>query len=126
MTRARKDRTAVEQIEWMRNLLAFMLVGGFILFSGVLLWKAIPNENEQLLSYMLGQLSGMALTVLAFYFIDKVGQAALDAARAENTGKMADLANTALKSGPVTDDSEAIRPGDTVTLDKPADPEPQP
>jgi hypothetical protein len=45
---------------------------------------------------MVGQLSGMALTVLGFYFINKVGQDALDATRTANTGKLADLAKEAI------------------------------
>lgn len=82
-----KDRNPIEVIEHTRNLLAFLLVLAFVLFTGLLLWKGIPEKNEQLLSYMLGQLSGMALTALGFYFVNKVGQDALDAKRTENTGK---------------------------------------
>jgi hypothetical protein len=100
VTRSKKDRTAIEQIEWMRNLLAFVLVGSFVSFAGVLLWKAIPEKNEQLLSYMLGQISGMALMALGFYFVNKVGQDALDAARTENTGKALEaIKETAKASG---------------------------
>lgn len=118
----RKNRSAIEQIEWMRNLLAFVLVGSFVAFAGVLLWKSIPEKNEQLLSYMLGQVSGMALMALGFYFVNKVGQDALDASRSENTGRAFDAIKEAARAGS-GGDSGAIQPGDTVTLDKPDDAE---
>ena len=86
----RKDRTDIEQIEWMRNLLAFLLVGSFVGTLTILLFFPLAKDNEQLVTYMLGQISGMATTVLGFYFVSKVGQDALDAKRADNTGKMAD------------------------------------
>ena len=102
-----KDRSPLEQIELTRNTLAFLLVAAFISFTGVLLWKGIPEENEQLLSYMLGQISGMALLALGFYFVNKVGQDALDAKRTENTGKLAEAitatanASTLATDGPI-------------------------
>jgi hypothetical protein len=91
-----RQRNAIDQIEWMRNLLAFMVVGAFILGGALMFIFAIPEQNKELISYMTGQLSGMALMALGFYFIDKVGQAALDAKRSENTGKLADLASRAI------------------------------
>lgn len=89
--------TPVQQIERMRNLLAFMLVGSFISVLPVLTFRAIPAESKEIFTYMVGQLSGMATTVLGFYFVSKVGQDAVeakrlevDAKRSDNTGKMAD------------------------------------
>ncbi|MES2904563.1 MAG: hypothetical protein V4696_10295 [Pseudomonadota bacterium] len=90
-------RSAIDQIEFMRNLLAFLLVGAFIAIAAVLFAFAIPEQNKDILTYMVGQLSGMALTALGFYFVNKVGQDALDAARTDNTGKMAEAVTTALK-----------------------------
>lgn len=98
MTRTR--RSAIDQIEAMRNVLAFMLVGVFVGAIPVLMWKAIPTANEQLITYMMGQLSGMALMALGFYFVNKVGQDALDAKRTENTAKALDaITATATASG---------------------------
>lgn len=93
-----KPRTPIEQIEWMRNLLAFLLVGAFISALPVFTFFAIPEGNKDIVVYMVGQLSGMALTALGFYFVNKVGQDALDARRADNTGKMAEAVTTALKA----------------------------
>src|SRR6478736_6786630 len=91
-------RTAIDQIEFMRNLLAFLLVGAFISVLPVLTFVIIPDGNKEVITYMVGQLSGMATTVLGFYFISKVGQDALDTTRSENTGKLADVARAALES----------------------------
>jgi hypothetical protein len=112
----RKDRTAIEQIEWMRNLLAFMLTGAFVSTIPLFVFKSIPEANEQVVTYMVGQLSGMALMALGFYFVNKVGQDAIDATRADNTGKLADLAHEAMRKGTGDD---ALHPGDTVTINKP-------
>lgn len=84
------ERTTVEQIERTRNLLAFLLVASFISIIPAAMLVVIPEPNRDLITYMVGQLSGMALTVLGFYFINKVGADALDAKRADNTNKMAD------------------------------------
>lgn len=94
----RNRRNAIDQIEFMRNLLAFLLVGAFVVMGGALFAFAIPEGNKEILIYMVGQLSGMALTALGFYFVNKVGQDALDATRAENTGKLADMAKSAIQS----------------------------
>lgn len=100
---ARPVITPLAQIERMRNLLAFLLVGAFICVLPLFAFKAIPEQNKDVIVYMVGQLSGMALTALGFYFVNKVGQDALDATRAENTGKMATAVTAALKAGPVGD-----------------------
>ncbi len=95
---SRRSRDPIEQIEWMRNLLAFSLVGAFIWCIVALLFKEVPDGNNDIITYMIGQLSGMALTALGFYFVNKVGQDALDSKRAENTGKLADAVTTAVQS----------------------------
>lgn len=96
-----KFRTAVDQIEFMRNVLAFLLVGAFVSVLPVLTFKIIPDANKDIVTYMVGQLSGMATTVLGFYFISKVGQDALDAKRSDNTGKAFETLKVAIdKSTP--------------------------
>jgi hypothetical protein len=80
-------RTAIEQTEFMRNLLAFLLVGAFISCFPLFALVVVPEQNKDIIVYMVGQLSGMALTALGFYFVSKVGQDALDEKRAENTGE---------------------------------------
>lgn len=94
--RARGLRSAIDQIEFMRNLLAFLLVGAFISVLPLFSFVVIPDANKDVITYMIGQLSGMATMALGFYFVNKVGQDAIDATRSENTGKMADAITTAL------------------------------
>ncbi len=106
----RRTRTPVEQTEFMRNLLAFLLVGAFISVFPALTIYTIPDPNKDIITYMVGQLSGMATTALGFYFVNKVGQDALDATRADNTGKLADAVTTALK----TTDPSAAQPVEVV------------
>lgn len=98
-------RSPQEQAERMRNILSFLLVGAFISVLPVFTFKIVPTGNKDILTYMVGQLSGMATMALGFYFTNKVGQDALDAQRTENTGKMAEAVTTALKTsaGPDSD-----------------------
>lgn len=99
-------RTPAEETERMRNLLSFLLVGAFIAVIPLAMLIVIPEKNKDLITYAVGQLSGMALMALGFYFTNKVGQDAADAKRAENTGKMAD-AIVAAATGQVPAPAEA-------------------
>jgi hypothetical protein len=118
---AKRDRSAIDQIEWMRNLLAFMLTGAFVSTIPLFVFKTIPEANEQVVTYMVGQLSGMALMALGFYFVNKVGQDALDAKRTENTKAAFEAITEQAKSAASGAGGEggALKPGDTVTLDTP-------
>lgn len=117
------QRSPAERVEFMRNLLAFLLVAAFVSCFPVLTFKAIPSENKDLITYMLGQLSGMATMALGFYFVNKAGQDTLDEKRADNTKAMAEAmtetAKTARSAQGGSDDGSSLKPGDTVTLDKP-------
>lgn len=114
-------RSAIDQIEFMRNLLAFLLTGAFISVLPVLTFKAIPSANEQILTYMLGQLSGMATMALGFYFVKQAGQDAVDAKKTENTEKAFDTIKKVAETAGGKDGVDALHPGDTVTLDAPTD-----
>lgn len=85
-----KKHDPARQIDLQRMYLATFLVTAFAACVGALFFKVIPPENKDLLTYMIGQLSGMATMALGFYFVNKAGQDAADAAKSENTGKMAD------------------------------------
>lgn len=118
----KRIRTPLDQIEFMRNFLAFLLVGAFIGAMGAFTFFVIPETNKDILTYMVGQLSGMALTVLGFFFINKVGADALDATRADNTGKLADLAATAIKAtgDPAGTDADPLKTEIVNAEDNPA------
>ncbi|ALJ12653.1 hypothetical protein [Sphingopyxis macrogoltabida] len=115
------NRTPVEQIERTRNILAFLLVGAFVAVIPFLLFKVIPEKNEQIITYMVGQLSGMAVMALGFYFVNKVGQDAIDATKAENSRKFADaVVAVAQATGSSTPEPDVIlRPGETAQAEEP-------
>lgn len=50
------------------GLLAAVLVAAFIGAIIMLSWREIPRTNEQLLTYMLGQLSGFVAAAVGVYF----------------------------------------------------------
>lgn len=87
--------TAQMWIDRTRNFLAFFLIGSFVGAAVALTFRAIPAPNKDLLTYMVGQLSGMATMALGYYFTKGAGQDSIDATRAENTGKLADAVKAA-------------------------------
>ena len=101
------ERSPIDQIERVRNSLASVIVLAFIAGLPLFVFKTIPEGNRDIVVYMVGQLSGMALMALGFYFTNKVGQDALDAKRTENTGKLAEAitatanASTLASDGPI-------------------------
>ncbi|QUT04855.1 hypothetical protein KFK14_17745 [Sphingobium phenoxybenzoativorans] len=73
--------------ERFRNFLAFFLISAFVATLPLLVFKTIPEANKDIIVYIIGQISGMALTALGFYFVNKFGAEAADAKRADNTAK---------------------------------------
>lgn len=73
-----------------RDILGGLLVVGFMGATGLLFWRTIPSENEQLIAYMLGQLSGFVGGVVALHYAAKAGEKELDAQRTDNTTKALD------------------------------------
>lgn len=97
---AKPPLTPEQEVDRVRNAIAFALIASFI---GALIdftIMPIPSGNKDIITYMVGQLSGMALMVLGYYFASKVGQAQIDAKRAENTGKLADAVVAAAAGTP--------------------------
>lgn len=104
---------------FVRDMIGLFLIVAFVGAMVALLWKAIPTENEQLLSYMLGQLSGFVSGVVGFWYISKAGEKELEDKRADNTNKAFDAiraAQAAPASDPAGDD--VIRAGDEVRVEK--------
>ncbi len=98
--------SAQQWIDRTRNALAFFLIGSFVGAIVTMTFRSIPSDNKDLLTYMVGQLSGMATMALGFYFTKGAGQDALDAKKSENTGKLADAVVAAAK-GPSSDTTNA-------------------
>lgn len=104
-----------ETPERFRNVLAGVLIGSFVAALALLIFKNIPAANEQIIVYMIGQLSGMASTALGVYFVVKAGQenaeakrADLDAKRVDNTGKLADAMIAVAATSPPSDSGGGI------------------
>lgn len=106
---------SVQDPDRFRNALAFMLIGAFVGVIPFLIFKTIPADNKETVVYVIGQLSGMATTALAFYFTNKVGADALDAKRAETTGKAFEAVTAAATAGtPTGSGAAASRAADEV------------
>lgn len=109
------SRNAQIWIDRTRNALAFFLIGSFIGSLIALTFRPIPVDNKDLLTYMLGQLSGMATMALGFYFTKGAGQDAQDAARVEYTGKLVDA---------VAASAPAAEPAEVMVVNPPEAPVP--
>lgn len=57
-------------VEQFRNRLTGFLVFTFVGMIPLFLWRGVPESNKDFITYMLGQLSGMALMALGHYFTD--------------------------------------------------------
>lgn len=85
--------------EKQRYVLAFFLVAAFVSALPFFIFKNIPEQNKDIITYMVGQLSGMAATAIGFYFVNKAGQDTLDAKKSDNTAKLADAVVAAANAG---------------------------
>jgi hypothetical protein len=74
-----------------RDAIGVVLIAAFIGAISALFWKAIPQENADIITYMLGQLSGFVSAVVALHYVQKAGEKELDAARTDNTSKFIDV-----------------------------------
>lgn len=97
----------------MKNWIGGSLIVGFLGALGLLFWHPIPGQNEQLIIYMLGQLSGFVSGVIASYFVLAAGARELEAKRVENTAKMLDTIGAATASTP---NRPAGTPDDPVSV----------
>lgn len=97
----------------LRDIIGVGLIMAFVTAMFLLFWRAIPGANEQLIVYMLGQLSGFVGSVVAFHYVlSKTSEKA-----AENTGKAFEAITAAANAG-TTAAPDALREGDSVTLEK--------
>jgi hypothetical protein len=84
----RRAKIAIERplnVRLLANVIGCALVFGFLGAIIVLVWAPVPPANKDLLTYMLGQLSGFAGGVVAYHYTSKAGEKELDAQRAKNT-----------------------------------------
>lgn len=101
----------------LRDYIGVGLVFAFVSVLFGLMFKNIPDKNEQLIVYMLGQLSGFVATVVSFHYVlNKSAETAT-----ENTGKAFEAITAASKSTPEKAGTVAVE-ADHVTVtegDKP-------
>lgn len=110
-------RLVVHQAVNMRDVIGVAVIVGFLGSLGILFGIPIPKQNEQLIVYMLGQLSGFAAGIVAYHYGQKAGDAELDKARVENTGKLADAVTAAVAAPapPAADRPDVVlQPGETA------------
>ena len=78
----------------MRGFLTTSIVSGFLFAVFALFRQEIPTANEQLLSYMLGQLSGFVAAIVAFdYGTSRGSEAKTDILAERPTGQPDDPVN---------------------------------
>tara|TARA_B100000378_G_scaffold278633_1_gene282605 strand:- start:1939 stop:2250 length:312 start_codon:yes stop_codon:yes gene_type:complete len=70
----------------LRDWIGIALIFTFCSALGTLFFKVIPPTNEQIIVYMLGQLSGFVSAVVSFHYITSKG----DEDKTSNTGKAFD------------------------------------
>ena len=112
------DKTSIQKADSQRMFLAISLVSAFVVCIIILFFRKIPPENKDLITYMIGQLSGMATMAMGYYFVNKVGQDAADDKKSENTGKMADAIVAAAQAGGTPAD---LKQAASVAAEKVAD-----
>lgn len=110
----KKPPKAPKSEDRFRNLLALFLILAFVGTLPLLIWKTIPDSNKETIVYILGQISGMALTVVGFYFVKNSGENALDTKRTENTAKAFDAIKAAAESAPAPQEVATGKPEDSV------------
>jgi len=113
------DRPA--NVRLLANVIGCSLVFGFLGAIMVLVWLPVPEANKDLLTYMLGQLSGFAGGVVAYHYTMTAGARELDAKRAETNGKAIDGLKSAIEgitaaTGNHTPDV-TLQPGETAQAD---------
>lgn len=101
----------------LRDRLGLLLIVAFVVALGGLFWRVTPDANKDLITYMLGQLSGFVSAVILFHY----GANSSSQRASENTGKLADAFKATAEAGTPAagiNDPAAIREGDTITVNK--------
>jgi hypothetical protein len=98
----------------LRDAIGIALIAAFIGALIALMWKDIPKPNEQLIVYMLGQLSGFVATVVGFHYVTKSGEKELDAQRAANTENAFEAIKQVARTTPPRPEEEAAHAADQV------------
>lgn len=82
------------------NVLGAAAIAGFFGALFALFIVPIPTENRDLVTYMIGQLSGFAGGVFAHHYASKSGDREADQMRAETQSKALDTVQAAIAAVP--------------------------
>jgi len=101
------------------NVVGAALIGGFLGALITLFFIPIPEKNEQLITYMIGQLSGFASGIIAYHYTLTAGAKELDAKRAETDAKHAETSAKLAAALPASQAGQALpdvilEPGQTA------------
>lgn len=84
----------------LRDSIGVALIAAFIGALAALFWKSIPHNNSDIITYMLGQLSGFVAAIVAYHYAAKAGEKELEQQRAENTAKAFEAVTAAANATP--------------------------
>lgn len=101
-----------------RDAIGMGLLTAFIGALFILFFKTIPSTNEQIITYMIGQLSGFVGGVVSLHYVTKAGERELETQRADNTAAAFKAIEAAQNSTP---ERAASNPPQSVRIDQPAD-----
>lgn len=109
-------RATITRAVNMRDAIAIAVVLGFLAALATLFKQPIPKDNEQLIVYMLGQLSGFASGIVSYHYGQKAGDAELEAKRVDNSGKVLDVAKHAAAAAAAASGKPDVElePGETA------------
>lgn len=79
----------------LRDVIGCAMIGAFIGALFAMFWKAIPEGNSDVITYMIGQLSGFAATIVAYHYATNVQSQQAT----ENTGKAFEAVKAAAEAG---------------------------
>lgn len=98
------------------NVIGLSLISSFVGALFALFWFPIPPGNEQVVTYMIGQLSGFAGGVVAYHYTMSAGAKELEAQRADNTGKAFEAIKAAAGTGGGSEPKPdvTLKPGETA------------
>lgn len=105
----------------LRDTIGSILLFAFVGALGLMFWVTVPPDNKDLITYMLGQLSGFVGGVVAAHYTINAGQQKLDEKKSENTAKAFDAITATANASAATSDSAVIHDGDAVTVFKAPD-----
>lgn len=78
----------------LRDVIGASMIGAFVGAVFVLFWKVIPASNEQIITYMIGQLSGFAGTIIAYHYASNVNSHRASESQAKAVDALAGQAGT--------------------------------